>query len=151
MSIAAAYNAGGLPPGITGAGHSIYLIEFDSFNQSDVANWLNAVRLPAGLINNLVTIPMDGGTPPSGGRGTTEVLGDIDTVLGIAPGAIVDVIVGQQSASEAEAISYGLSLANPGDIISDSWYSCESEHSDSDLDDMDNLVLAAGLYGVSVF
>src|SRR5207253_5722344 len=87
----AAYNFAGVTvSGVpaTGAGQKIGLVEFDTANNSDVSLWLSSVGLSSTLINQVQHVSVL--TPPSSpGAGATEVLLDIDTVLGAAPGATV--------------------------------------------------------------
>ncbi|HUY18285.1 MAG TPA: protease pro-enzyme activation domain-containing protein, partial [Candidatus Binataceae bacterium] len=72
---------------INGAGQKIGLVEFDSFNPSDVSDYLALLGLPSTLMNNLSKVDVNGGTTP--GPNQDEVLLDIDTLLVTAPGAQV--------------------------------------------------------------
>jgi hypothetical protein len=156
MAVAAAYNAGGLPPGTTGAGQVIALVELDYFNPSDVANWLARWGLPASTINQLSTVNVNGGTPPSNGGGTAEVLGDVDTVMGIAPAASYIVVDAPQGTPDIDVVNSAINAVRArtggfGGSISMSWNECEAELSASDLDGMETLLQAASAYGLSFF
>ncbi len=72
--------------GIDGTGQTIGLVEFDTFAQSDVVNYLAFSGLPAALISQLSEVPVNGGVS-SPGSNQQEVLLDIDTTLSLAPGA----------------------------------------------------------------
>ncbi len=155
-SIGTAYGTGLLPPGINGTGQTIALIEFDNFNPQDVVNWLQASGLPAGLINQVRTVNVNGGTAPSNTLGTTEVLLDIDMVLGIAPGTNVVVVVAPQGTATIDVINSAFNAIRgaPGQsqgIISDSWGNCEREVSNSDADSMESLLQAIAVQGGSFF
>lgn len=155
-------NNGGLPPGIDGTGQTIGLIEFDSFNYSDISNWLNNEGLPAGLVNHVHVYPINGGTDPSGctpfvsGCGTTEVLLDIDAVLGIAQGASIAVFIASNGTDYFSMINGAANqvlqlTGGKGGVLSMSWDLCEYEVSNSDADSMDTLLAALQLHGISFF
>jgi len=75
-----------------GTGQTLGLIEFDTFQTSDVVNYLAGVGLPANQINNLSEVKVNGGATP--GADQDEVLLDIDTVMVMARGAKVVVYDG---------------------------------------------------------
>ncbi len=87
MAIAQAYDFGTV--GTNGTGQKIGLAEWDNYSSADVSNWLSWAGLPSSLTNQLSEVNVNGGTTPSGGNGTMEVLLDIDTVVGAAQGAKV--------------------------------------------------------------
>jgi hypothetical protein len=142
-------------PGADGTGWTIGLPEFDMFNGSDVSNWLNLAGLPASIINQLSVVPVNGGTVPSGGQGTTEALLDIDTVMGIAPGAryVVAVAPGAPQCNcrgtpmidllngLVNAVNRGTGASKA--LISNSWDQCEVGTSQSDAESIDSLMQAA--------
>ena len=72
-----------------GAGQRIGIVAFDSYKQSDVADFLALVGAPASMINQVSLVPVNGGA--SIGADEAEVLLDINTVLMIAPNANVAV------------------------------------------------------------
>jgi kumamolisin len=160
-SYATAYNAGGLPSQINGAGQTIGLIEYDNFVRSDVSNWIAAAGLPPNLINQVTTQFVNGGTGPSGCNplascGESEVLLDIDAVLGIAPGANIIVFVAPQGTDDIDMVNAavnGLRAATGGygGILSMSWGKCERELSDSEVDSMETLLKAATASGITLF
>ena len=74
------------PPGweeLNGTGQTIGLIEFDTFQESDV-HYLSLIGAPATQISNLSETKIDGGA--TAGPNQDEVLLDIDAVMTIAPG-----------------------------------------------------------------
>ncbi|MGB6690664.1 MAG: IPT/TIG domain-containing protein [Terracidiphilus sp.] len=154
-------NSGGLPPGLVGAGQTVALIEFDGFESSDIENWLKFAGLPKGQILSLEEVPVNGGTAPSGctetdqGCGTTEALLDIEAVMGIAPGAIVEVFDAPQGTdlagtvnAVADAITSGSRTAP---ILSLSWIECEGDISTSDAVNMDSFLSDLTAQGFTLF
>jgi kumamolisin len=165
MSIATAYTSPALPPNINGVGQIVGLLEWDNFNSSDVSNWLNAVGLPANMINQVNRVDVNGGTAPSNGPGTQEVLLDIEAVLGIAPGASIivfdaptndDIWPFNDGTSLVQMLTSAIALMNQltggfGGVLSASWSSCEPEISDADADAIESLLQAASWSALSFF
>jgi hypothetical protein len=150
-------NTGGLPPGLNGSGQTIALIEFDNMTGSDLINSLNISGLPASLAGQVSAFNVNGGTTASEGIGTSEVLLDVTAALGAAPGARIIVFDSYKSnATQLDLVNTAyngiLSVRGAsGGVISDSWYSCEYEISNSDADSMESLLQAVKLSGVSFF
>ena len=144
-------------PRVAGSGRhrtNHWSVEFDNFNSSDVNDFLNFTGL--GLldpteINNLSEKDVSG-TPVPIGPNEDEVLGDIDTVMTIAPGAKVVVydapFVGAQGSFEpvlSKMIDDGVS------IISNSWAYCEDQTTQADVQGIDTILQNAVMAGISVF
>ena len=154
-----ATNSGGLPPGLNGTGQTVGLMEFDNFNQSDVVNWLSFATLPSDRINHLSEYAINGGTTPSGCTitqskcGSTEVLLDIEAVMGIAQGANVIVFDAPQGADLPSALNTaGNVLADQGGgVLSTSWNQCEGEVSQSDVATTDSILYDNMFFGVTLF
>lgn len=152
-------NTSGLPPGLDGSGQSVALLEFDGFEPSDIQNWLKFASLPSKLIDHLSSVPIDGGTGPSGctqtqsGCGTTEALLDIEAVMGIAQGAGVVVYDAPLSTDLATALNYaGNDLTyGSGNILSTSWSECEGDVSPSDVISIDSIISDFQFWGITVF
>jgi hypothetical protein len=152
-------NTSGLPPGLDGTGQSVALLEFDGFETSDIQHWLKFTGLPSKLINHLSTVPIDGGTSPSGCTqtqaqcGTTEALLDIEAVMGIAQGANVVVYDAPLSTDLATALNYaGNDLTyGSGNILSTSWSECEGDVSPSDATSIDSIISDFQFWGITVF
>ena len=164
-SIATAYGSQGLPPGITGAGQTVAFVELGNCTVADVNSFIAASGAPANI--NRVSFwyapggILGAGLSPTTGS-STEACGDIDTVLGIAPGANIVVYVGDQNSGHGGKTVYDMSYyALTGTLSSDSeatsatvsssWYSCEYEKSDSDRDAMEDLLETYTAAGVSFF
>jgi hypothetical protein len=152
--------AGVLPPGIDGTGQTIALIEYDNFVPADVSYWLSQMGLPASLINQVTVVPVDGGVPPSGcsitsdGCGETEVLLDIDAVLGLAPGAKVAVFVSPEDSSDQLTslfVARNYLESRKGGVISDSWGVCEPEVPSVNLNSMETQLQVMTMLGETFF
>ena len=147
-------NSGGLPPGLDGSGQTIGIIAFEDFNMSDVSNWLALpyVNLPADLINNVHKVSVDGGL--SMGPGAVEPVLDVDSVLGIAPGANIQVYGGPWN-SEASGfytlINFAIDNVGFGGTLTDSYYLCEAEIAQSDALSLDSLLQGAAASGITMF
>jgi len=154
-------NTGGLPPGLDGAGQTISLIEFDGIELSDVKHWLKFASLPSDLIDNIEIVPVNGGTTPSGCEqtqaqcGTTEAMVDIEGVMGIAPGAQIDVFEapsGTDLAATVNAVASAVtSVSRQGTIVSVSWSECEGDISASDAINTDLLLSDLTAQGLTLF
>jgi hypothetical protein len=171
-SIMAAYNAkltpagstnsGGLPPGLDGSGQTIGIIAHDDYFDSDLTDWLAHAGLPASLIGQVTRVNLTGSTPANGCdppgdssacRGTNEVLLDIESVLGTAPGAKVFVYftpVGTDLPTLYSLATEQLQLGGGG-VLSTSWSLCEDESSSSDAATVDSILHEAALLGVTTF
>ncbi len=133
-SIGQAYSTG-VWPGLNGTGQTIALVEFDNYAASDLTNTLVNAGLPASTTAQVKQPIYLGGTfAASGGSGTTEVLGDIATILGIVPNANVQLILVNDSANQQPTYSQIFNAAvsavqgamgGVGGIISYSWGGCE--------------------------
>jgi len=137
-----------LAPRITdGSGQKIGLLEFDTFEPSDVANYVSLVGLPASAESNLSETPVNGGVA-SPGSGESEVLLDIDTVLTIAPGARV--VVYDAPSSTSWQTLFNAMIGDGDTVISNSWSSCEDQVSEADAQSIDQVLQNAAASGISV-
>src|SRR6204780_9618 len=71
---------------VDGTGQTIGLLEFDTFNTSDLFDYLALPGQSPALIDQLSVVPVNGGVSAPG-PDQSEVLLDIDTTLTLAPGA----------------------------------------------------------------
>jgi hypothetical protein len=86
-----AYLGPGSPcSGLTGAGQTVGLFEFDGFNLSDVLGFA-AAQTPPVPVASVVSVPNPGF---GAGGNAAEVVMDIEAVAGIAPGASIVVFEG---------------------------------------------------------
>ena len=136
--------------GVDGTGQTIGLIEFDTFQQSDVADFLNLVGSPATQITNLSEVKVNGGASP--GPNQDEVLLDIDDVMSGAPGAKVVVYDQPFTGSGASFQSlFNAAISGGSTIISNSWAYCEDETTLADVQSIDLIFQNAAAGGISIF
>lgn len=136
------------PSSLTGgAGQTIGLVEFDTFHESDVADFIALLGLPANQIDHLSQVHVNGGATL--GAGESEVLLDIDTVMMIAPGADV-VVYDAPNGSTFQAV-FNAMLNDGVSVISNSWAYCENQTTLADVQSIDSILQGAAASGVSVF
>ncbi len=142
-----------IPPGAGGAiknvpRQKIGLVQFDTFHRSDVEDFLALTGFPASRIESLTEVAVNGGVALPG-PGEAEVLLDIDAVMNLAPTAEV-VVFSAPQATSWQAM-FNTMLDQGVTVISNSWTSCENEHSLADVKSIDAILQAAAASGVSVF
>ncbi len=134
---------------LPGTGQTIGLVEFDSYNQSDVSDFLALVSAQA-QISQLNEVKIDGGA--SIGSGESEVLLDIDTVMMLAPGANVSVYSAPFTGSGASFQTVlNKMIEDKVTVISNSWAYCEDETTSSDVNSIDMIFQNAAAAGISAF
>jgi len=134
---------------VNGTGQTIGLIEFDTFQSSDVADYLNLIGSPT-LISNLSNVHVNGGATP--GMDQDEVLLDIDDVMGLAPGAKVVVYDGPfTGAGTSFQALFNAAIDGGSTIISNSWAYCEDQTTLADVTSIDSIFQNAAAAGISVF
>ena len=134
----------------TGAGQRIGLVEFDTFQPSDVSNFLaltSRITSHPPSIANLSSVHVNGGATL--GSGESEVLVDIDTVMAIAPHA--QVVVYDAPASTSYQAVFNAMINGGVTIISNSWASCEDQMSQAEVQSIDTILATASASGISVF
>ncbi len=135
---------------VDGTGQKIGLLEFDSYNTSDVANFLALTSGSSSQIGNLSEVQVNGGAPI--GSGEDEVLLDIDTVMTIAPGAQVVVYSAPFSGAGSSFQAVLNKMINDNvTIISNSWAYCEDQTTAANVDSIDTIFQNAAAAGISVF
>ncbi|MGI8554133.1 MAG: protease pro-enzyme activation domain-containing protein [Dehalococcoidia bacterium] len=130
-----------------GSGQKIGLLEYDTFQLSDVGAYLSYAGLPATLLNQVSDVKVNGGNPTAG-SGEGEVLLDVDAALTIAPGA--GIAVYEAPSSTSYAALFNRMVTDHVTVISNSWTDCESQHSLADVQGIDSALANAALLGVSV-
>ena len=132
-----------------GMGQTIGLVEFDTFEQSDVANYFNLIGLPSANLANLKTVNVNGGAAP--GSNQDEVLLDIDTVMTLAEQAKVTVYDAPFEGGSSFDDVFNQMIDDKVTVISNSWSYCEDESDQADVDSVDSVLSNAALAGISVF
>ena len=133
-----------------GTNQTIGLVEFDTFEPSDVADYLALLELPASQLGNLSEVHVNGGAAP--GPGQEEVLLDIDTVMTIAPTAKVVVYDAPFSgAGSSFQALFNAAINGGATIISNSWAYCEDQTSLADVQGIDAIFQNAAMSNISIF
>ncbi|MGA8276632.1 MAG: protease pro-enzyme activation domain-containing protein [Rhodanobacteraceae bacterium] len=135
--------------GADGTGQTIGLLEFDTFELSDIADYISLIGLPDSKINDVTETDVNGGFGGPPGAGMVEVLLDIDEVLNVAPGAAIAVYDGP-SGTSFQAMFNAL-IDGDVDIISNSWAYCEDQTTLADVTSIDSILQGAAASGISVF
>ncbi|MGD0120871.1 MAG: protease pro-enzyme activation domain-containing protein [Candidatus Binatus sp.] len=134
---------------IGGTGQTIGLVEFDTFEQSDVANYFDLIGLPSSNLANLKTVNVNGGATP--GSNQDEVLLDIDTVMTLAEDAKVTVYDAPFQGGASFEDLFNQMISDKVTVISNSWSYCEDETDQADVDSVDSVLQNAAAAGISVF
>ncbi len=143
-------------PTALGTGQTVGLIEFDTFQNSDVSDYLNLVSqvtsllgLPPANINNLSVTPVNGGVATPG-PDQAEVLLDIDDVMTVAPGAKVAVYDAPFNGAGSFQAVLSAMITGGVNIISNSWAYCEDQTTLADVRSIDSLLQKAAMAGITV-
>lgn len=147
--VAAAYT---FPPGLTGSGECIALIELGGgFRTADLSAYFSQLGLSEPTV---VAVPVDGGanTPgtPDGPDG--EVMLDIEVAGGVAPGATIAVYFApntDQGFIDAVTSAVHDATHRPS-VVSISWGSSESTWTEQAMNQMEQAFTAAAAMGVTV-
>ena len=135
---------------LDGTGQTVGLLEFDTFQMSDVSDYLNLFTTIPAKIANVSQVHVNGGA--TAGPNQAEVLLDIDSVLTIAPGAkvvVYDAPFTGAGSSFQSVLNKMVSDNVP--VISNSWAYCEDETSLADVQSIDTILQNAAASNISVF
>jgi hypothetical protein len=135
------------PP--AGQGQKIGLVEFDSFNTSDVSNLLAYLGLPATEISQLQDVKLEGS--PAVGAGEDEVLLDIAIALTTASNATTVVYEAPLSGAGSFQSVFNRMINDGMTVISNSWAYCEDQTTLADVQSIDAVLQNAAAAGISVF
>ena len=125
----------------------IGLAEFDTYRPSDVTDWLNLLGTQPGIASHLSEVAVNGGVP-SPGAGESEVLLDIDTVLGGAP--LSSYVVYDAPATTSFVQMFQTMISDGDTVISNSWSQCEDQTPVADIHAIDSVLASAAASGISV-
>ena len=135
--------------GADGTGQTVGLLEFDTFNASDISDYINLIELPGNKISDISEVHVNGGFVGPPGAGQDEVLLDIDEVLNVASGARIAVYDGPANAG-FQAM-FNAMINGSVNIISNSWAYCEDQTTLADVTSIDSILQSAAASGISVF
>lgn len=71
---------------LTGSGQNVGLLEFDGYYASDISNYETDIGMSITNRPQLVVVPVDGGVSQPSQSGNSEVAGDIEMTVSMAPG-----------------------------------------------------------------
>lgn len=131
-----------------GTGQKVGITAFDTFQTSDVADFLDLFGAPASVLGKLSRVAVNGGAVA--GPDQSEVLLDITTILTGAPGAQIIVYDAPFGAGAFQAM-FNRMIADGVSIISNSWAYCENQTSAADVQGIDSILAAAAASGITVF
>jgi hypothetical protein len=132
-----------------GQGQKIGLVEFDSFNTSDVSDLLAYLGMPASTISQLNVVKLPG-SPPIG-AGEDEVLLDIGVTLTNAPNASTTVYEAPFTGVGSFQSVFNRMINDGMTVISNSWAYCEDQTTLADVQSIDSILQSAAAAGISVF
>ena len=114
--------------GDLGQGTTVALVEFAPFDAGDIATFQACYGTSAAV--NALAVDGGAGQPtPNGPLAPDEVEGDLDieTMIGLAPGATIDVYEAPSNAATGALDAFAAAIANPAvSVISFSFGACES-------------------------
>ncbi len=135
--------------GVDGTGQTIGLVEFDTYQPSDVVDYAALMGLPKTAANNVTAVHVAGGATP--GPNQDEVLLDIADVLTAAPGAKIAVYDSPFTGPGTSFQGIFNAMINGGvDIISNSWAYCEDQTTLADVQSIDTILQSAAASGITV-
>ena len=138
--------------GADGNGQTVGLVEFDTFNMSDVIDYIALTGLPAAKINEVSAVHVNGGAGAVPGPNQDEVLLDINVILSVAPGAKIKVYDGPfTGANSSFQAIFNAMIADHVNIISNSWAYCENQTTLADVQSIESILQGASASGISVF
>lgn len=144
--LAGAYDFDGLySGGDQGAGTSVALYELEPHLSSDISAYQSCMGTDVSVANTTV----DGGAGSGAGEGEAAL--DIEDVIGLAPGASIDVYTGPNTDSGAYDTYSAIISADTSQVISTSWGQCEAAEGSSSASSENTLFEEAASQGQSVF
>ncbi|HEX8069805.1 MAG TPA: protease pro-enzyme activation domain-containing protein [Pyrinomonadaceae bacterium] len=134
---------------VDGAGQKIGLLEFDTFNLSDMRDYFDLIGSPPERINQLTQVHVNGGAQL--GAEEAEVLMDIVAVMTNAPGAQVAVYDAPFSGIRTSFQTLFNRMIGDGvTVISNSWVYCEDQATLADAQSLDSVLASAAAAGITV-
>ncbi|MGA9342543.1 MAG: protease pro-enzyme activation domain-containing protein [Rhodanobacteraceae bacterium] len=134
---------------VDGSGQTIGLVEFDQYQTSDIADYLDLVGAPADEINHLSEVYVGAGA--SFGGSESEVVLDIDVAMSLAPNANIVVYSAGFAAGSSYQQIFNRMISDGVTVISNSWAYCEDQTTQADAASIDAILQSAAAAGISVF
>jgi hypothetical protein len=146
--LASAYRLSGLySAGDQGAGQTVALVEFEPYSTSDIAAYQACYGTSASV--TLRQVSRGAGS----GAGSGESALDIEDVIGLAPGASIQVYEGPKNATTQQVLATYSAIVNDNTVkvISTSWGICEPDLQSGVADSENTLFQEAATQGQSMF
>ncbi len=134
---------------VDGAGQTIGITAFDTFDHDDVRDFIALLRLPPAIFGHLSQVHVNGGAAP--GPNQSEVLLDVDLSLLGAPGAQVVVYDSPFTGAGSFQALFSRMIDDGVTVISNSWAYCEDQTTQADVESIDSILATAAAAGISVF
>lgn len=133
---------------VDGNGQTLGLLEFDTFNVSDIADSLTLVGADPSRINNLSQVHVNGGATL--GPDQAEVLLDINNAMLLAPAAQVVVYDSPFTGAGSFQTLFNAMIDDGVDVIGNSWAYCEDQTTLADVQSIELILQTAAAAGISV-
>jgi subtilase family serine protease len=130
--------------GDQGAGTTVALYELEPYLASDIASYQSCMGTDVPVTNTAV----DGGAGSGPGEGAAL---DVEDVLGLAPGASIDVYTGPNTAAGAFDTYSRIVGDDTAKVISTSWGLCESQEGSAAAQSESTLFQEAASQGQSIY
>ena len=134
---------------VTPPAQKIGLLEFDTFHNSDVQDFLNLIGNPSSL-SQLSETSVNGGVATPGAS-ESEVLLDIDTAMALTPATGSSYVVYDAPSTTSFQQMFSAMIDDGDTVISNSWEQCEDQTSLADAESIDSVLSQVAASGVSVF
>jgi Pro-kumamolisin, activation domain/Bacterial Ig-like domain (group 1) len=134
--------------GADGTGQTVGIVAFDTFDASDVSNYIAASGLPAAKLGDVTSVHVGGGA--IAGANQSEVLLDIDTILADAPGARIVVYDAPFNVGSFQGV-FNAMINGGVNIISNSWAYCEDQTTLADVQSIDTILQTGAASGIGAF
>jgi kumamolisin len=134
---------------VDGNGQTVGLLAFDTFNVSDVSDYLSLIGADPSRINNLSQVHINGGATL--GADQAEVLLDINNIISLAPAAQVVVYDSPFTGAGSFQTLFNAMINDGVDVISNSWAYCEDQTTLADVQSIELILQNAVAAGISVF
>ena len=133
--------------GLNGEGQTVGIVSFDTFYQSDIDDWDQAMAITGPKVES-VKLP---GAPDEPAGGNDEVTLDIQVIRGIAPAAQIINYEASNKLSNFAAIISKIVDDGRVDLVNVSWGKCEKYWPSDAFNGLNKELQAAFAAGISIF
>ena len=147
--LSAVTGTSGPMPATTAPAPKVGLLEYDTFQTSDVRDYLTLSGLDPTLVSQLSEVPVNGGVATPG-AGEPEVLVNVDAAMSLDPVPGTKFVVYDAPPSTSFETLFNTMIGDGDTVISNSWSSCEDQVSRAEADGIDSVLAQAAASGVTV-